>query len=63
MTTPVCAFGIPSARHPGCLWCAAEVARLCAEFTQAVERGEYDAHGYTPADRRAQARRAQEGAA
>jgi hypothetical protein len=53
----VCAFGTPWARHvgpPGCAACAAESDRLAAAFAAAVAAGEYDAQGYTPAERRAQ---------
>lgn len=47
-----CAFGIDWARHPGCLWCAAEGARLAGLFAEAVARGGYDADGYKPKDKR-----------
>jgi len=52
-----CSFGIPWSQHPGCPWCAAEGARLAALFAEAVARGESDAEGYTPAERRAQQKR------
>lgn len=59
MVTPelTCFFGMPWVWHVtrrGCLWCLAETERACADFDEAVTRGEYDAHGYTPAERRAQ---------
>lgn len=41
--------------------CEAETARHCAEFDAAVARGEYDAEGYTPNERKAQAKRQQSG--
>lgn len=60
MTT--CAFGIPWIVHMnghGCLWCAAESDRLCAQFAADVASGKYDEFGYTPKDRRAQAKQKQ----
>lgn len=51
-----CAFGEPwMGPHP---LCEAEVDRSIREFHAAVARGEYDAEGYTPAERRMQAQRA-----
>jgi hypothetical protein len=51
----VCAFGEPFfGAHP---LCEAEACRLRALFQENVKAGVYDAQGYTPADRRAQARR------
>lgn len=56
-----CSFGVHhhSAAEP-CAGCAAEEARLCAEFEANVRAGVYDVEGYTPAERRAQALRAVE---
>jgi uncharacterized CHY-type Zn-finger protein len=56
----VCAFGMTGEDWDGphhCAQCAAEVERGCREFAEAVARGEYDAAGYTPAERKAQQRR------
>lgn len=51
----VCAFGEPwLGAHP---LCEQEGDRLCRLFEAAVGRGEFDAHGYTPNERKAQARR------
>lgn len=51
-----CAFGEPwMGEHP---LCDAETARACERFAEAVARGEFDADGYTPNERRAQAKRA-----
>jgi hypothetical protein len=62
-----CAFGSPTRwgsiyavgwRAPHhCLACLVAVERGCLAFDRAVARGEFDAAGYTPAERRAQARR------
>lgn len=60
MTT--CAFGIPWIVHvngQGCLWCAAESERLSEQFVADVASGKYDAEGWTPKERRAQAKRKQ----
>jgi hypothetical protein len=53
-----CAFGYPhiGARPCGsyhCVGCAREGLRLLREFREAVERGELDEEGYTPAERKA----------
>lgn len=58
---PACAFGETGegwldAHH--CPSCAAYVAEAVGAMAQARARGEHDAEGYTPADRRAQQRRA-----
>jgi hypothetical protein len=37
--------------------CRADVERACQRFDDAVARGEYDAHGWTPKERKAQAKR------
>lgn len=56
-----CAFGQPwpgdHVTPSGCPSCQAEIERLCAEFKAAVARGEYDEQGYTPNERKAQAKR------
>lgn len=39
--------------------CKAEVDRACVAFTEAVQRGEYDAEGFTPAERKAADKRLQ----
>lgn len=67
---PPCAFGIPTdAGHPHapgwfgphhCFWCHVDVELACARFDAAVLAGKYDAQGYTPAERRAQRRRAKD---
>jgi len=44
-----------------CDQCAAEVAALIALYQQAQARGEYDADGYTPNERKAQQKRAARG--
>jgi hypothetical protein len=59
---PPCMFGTPTVagtmHAPGwtgphhCEHCASEVERGRAEFAAAVARGEFDAQGYTPAERR-----------
>jgi hypothetical protein len=61
---PVCAFGTPSNEHEpmvlplfACQPCRDEASRVCAEFRAAVARGEFDAEGYTPNERKAQQRR------
>lgn len=55
-----CMFGVPwSAHMQGCLWCHAEADRLCAQFAADVASGKCDAEGFTPKDRRAQAKRQQ----
>lgn len=41
--------------HPRC---EQETARARVDFAEAVARGEFDAEGYTPNERRAQAKRA-----
>lgn len=53
---PTCSFGHPFPCGP-CDDCLAETERLSQEFEAAVARGEYDAEGYTPNERKAQARR------
>lgn len=59
----LCANGQADARDTGyvgphhCAACAAEVDALCQAFAVAVRNGEYDVEGYTPADRRVQAKR------
>lgn len=56
-----CAFGPGDLTWDGphhCAECAAEVERAHQEFQAAVARGEYDAQGYTPAERNALRRRA-----
>jgi hypothetical protein len=62
-----CAFGTPWAEHApfapplfACAGCRDESSRLSAEFHAAVARGEFDAEGYTPAERKAQQRRKSE---
>jgi hypothetical protein len=64
---PGCSFGTPTLAGrpfaPGwggshhCWFCNAAVEQSCAEFAAAVARGEYDADGYTPAERRVQKKR------
>ncbi len=51
MTPPlVCAFDEPwEGPHP---LCDSANERSCAEFWAAVARGEFDAEGYTPTERR-----------
>jgi hypothetical protein len=50
-----CAFGEPwTGPHP---LCAARVEQDRAAFQAAVARGEFDAEGYTPKERKAQAQR------
>lgn len=45
-----CAFGEPwMGPHP---LCEAEVDRACTRFAEAVARGDYDAEGYTPQERK-----------
>lgn len=58
MASPVCAFGSPWPHTKPCRGCAAESARLIAEFWRGVFFGLHDADGYTPADRKVQAARA-----
>lgn len=54
-TAVTCVYGEPIAGpHP---LCEARVARDVLEFYEAVMRGEYDAEGFTPKERVAQARR------
>lgn len=56
-----CAFSVTGEDWEGphhCAQCAAFVAEQCREFEAAVPRGEYDAEGYTPAERKALRRRA-----
>lgn len=65
MTALTCAFGRPWPIDPRwkgdpqshCAGCHAESRRLQREFSIGVFFGEHDADGYTPVDRRAQARR------
>jgi len=47
----------PVLRHH-CAQCTAETAALIAQFWQAVDAGTYDRDGYTPAERKAQQKRA-----
>ena len=47
----------PVVRHH-CGECAAEVAALIALYREAQARGEFDAEGYTPNERKAQRKRA-----
>ncbi len=50
-----CAFSEPwMGPHP---LCEAETDRACQQFAEAVARGEFDAQGYTPNERKAQAKR------
>jgi len=63
----VCAFGSPLTDHYpfalplfACQGCRDECVRLRVEFRAAVARGEYDEQGYTPNERKAQARRLKE---
>jgi hypothetical protein len=50
-----CAFGEPwIGPHP---LCQAQLTRDCAAFAAAVTRGEYDARGYTPNERKALTRK------
>lgn len=52
-----CSYGEPwVGKHP---LCKAEVDRACRAFTEAVQRGEYDEEGYTPAERKAADKRLQ----
>ena len=54
-TEVTCIYGEPIAGpHP---LCAARVERDCAAFHEKVALGVYDAEGYTPKERRAQAKR------
>lgn len=56
-----CAFGEPwgiGTLHP---LCAAETERACAAFADAVTAGIYDAEGYRPSERRAQAKKRAQG--
>jgi len=43
-----------------CPACQHETAEACARFQVAVAAGQFDAQGYTPAERRAQDKRARE---
>lgn len=54
-----CAFGSPwGAKGCGpCLKCQAESDRLDREFDRGVFLGAHDADGYTPAERRQQAKK------
>jgi hypothetical protein len=57
-----CFFGEPWGYGPDRTWlshprCDEETARACRAFDAAVARGEFDADGYTPKERRAQKRR------
>ncbi|MGV3518189.1 hypothetical protein [Luteitalea sp.] len=55
-----CAFSVTGEDWDGphhCAQCAAFVAEQRREFTAAVSRGEVDAQGYAPAERRALQRR------
>lgn len=57
---PPCAFGETGLGWLGphhCLQCMLEVVRACQAFDAAVARGEFDAEGYTPKERRVQAKR------
>lgn len=55
-TSPIRAVGWFGPHH--CDACNAETERGGAEFAAAVAAGTYDAQGYTPAERRAQQRKA-----
>ncbi len=55
-----CVFGAGDPTWLGphhCAGCATEVDRAVAQMAEARQRGAYDADGYTPAERRAMARR------
>lgn len=60
-----CGFGTPWLDHVdppvgtgrGCAACAAQTEAASQAFAAAVAAGTYDAEGYTPAERRAQAKR------
>jgi hypothetical protein len=60
-----CAFGVPWLHHfdppigtgKGCRRCVAADKKLARAFAAAVARGDYDAGGYTPAERRARSSR------
>lgn len=43
--------------HYHCVGCAKEGLRLIREFWQGVSEGRWDEQGYTPSERRAQAKR------
>ena len=61
---PVCYFGRPSPIDPEwpgphhCAGCVAAVQQAVAAFQADVTARIYDAEGYTPAERRAEARKA-----
>ena len=53
-----CAFGEPwMGLHP---LCEARSNEMCRQFAEAVRSGQFAAEGYTPNERKAQARRALE---
>ena len=54
---PRCAFGAVWPCGP-CRGCIEKADQLEAQFWRAVFFGEYDADGYTPAERKAQQRKA-----
>lgn len=60
-TVGACAFGLPDydwfGRHH-CASCDDAVREAVTRMAEARSRGEFDADGYTPAERRAQERRA-----
>lgn len=58
--TSTCAFGTPFVHHfdgTGCPGCETSYAGIDARFAAAVARGEYDEQGYTPQERKTQAKR------
>lgn len=60
--TPTCYFGTPFIHHfdgTGCPACDEHNAGIDARFAEAVARGEFDEEGYTPNERKAQAKRQQ----
>jgi len=59
----VCAYGETGEGWTGqhhCHRCEAEVDAACEWMRQAILRGEYDEQGYTPLERKAQAKRQRE---
>ena len=57
---PPCAFGELGIGWLGphhCWFCAVETAKGCMAFADGVKAGRWDQDGYTPAERRAAARR------
>lgn len=58
----VCAYGQTGIGWEGphhCAQCAADVEQACEQFDADVRAGKYDEQGFTPAERRAQAKRRQ----